>query len=187
MARLKRDEIIQAWTLLGELAHRHEHFVELRVVGGAVMAVHFRSRDATADVDAIFNEPAQSTRSLAAQVACELGLNDDWLNDAAKGYVTIDSLGPILHESLGIRVQSLSFPHLLALKLMAWRDDVDIQDAEVLFRRLKTMPEIDVSSPDNVLKAVEPYLLESHKLRACYAIQELWELINDDESGTNSH
>jgi hypothetical protein len=61
VARLTRDEILEAWTRLGQRAHAEGQAIELIVVGGAVMAVHFRSRASTADVDGIF-EPAADTR-----------------------------------------------------------------------------------------------------------------------------
>jgi hypothetical protein len=70
MARLTRDDIIAGWIRIGELASQAGQAIELLAVGGAVMAVHFRSRDATADVDAVF-EPARETRAWAAIVAEE--------------------------------------------------------------------------------------------------------------------
>ena len=118
MARLTRDEIIAGWTRLGELAAAEGQMIELLAIGGAVMAVHFRAREATADVDAVF-EPARETREWAEQVAEENGWPADWLNDGAKGYVNQKSAGPVLHESAGIRVTGAAIPHLLALKLMA--------------------------------------------------------------------
>lgn len=143
MALLSRDEILAAWTRLGALAHGEGKLVEIIVVGGAVMAVLFRSRPSTADVDGIF-EPAADTRRWAQAVADERGLAADWLNDGAKGYVNQPSAGPLLHESDGITVRTLAFAQLLALKLMAWRDDVDFDDALNILRALAT--EYDCSS-----------------------------------------
>jgi hypothetical protein len=110
MANLTRDDILDAWTRLGRLAHSEGKSIEIIVVGGAVMAVHFRSRASTADVDGIF-EPASETRRWAAAVATELGLPDDWLNDGAKGYVIVESVGPVLHRSAGIAVRTVALAH----------------------------------------------------------------------------
>jgi hypothetical protein len=175
MAKLTRDDIIAGWIRRGELASQGGQSIEIFAVGGAVMAVHFRSRDATADVDAVF-EPAKETREWAAIVAGENGWADDWLNDGAKGYLNQKSAGPVLHESPGIRVTSASIPHLLALKLMAWRDDVDFNDAKRLLDELRRDSSVDVSDPMKVLALVEPYILPAHQQKAQYAVEELWEL-----------
>lgn len=119
MARLTRDDILAGWSRLGELAAQEGRTIDLLVIGGAVMAVHFRAREATADVDA----------------------------------------GPLLHESAGIRVTSAALPHLLALKLMAWRDDVDFNDAKRLLEVLRRPPEPAPSSPEELWALVEPYVV----------------------------
>ena len=184
MARLTRDDIIEGWIRLGELAVADGQSIELVVVGGAVMAVYFRSRDATADVDAIF-EPARETRAWAARVAEEKHWPEDWLNDGAKGYVTQDSHGPTIHQSNGISVRTVSIPHLLAMKLMAWRDDVDFSDAARLLTELRRDPSVDVSNPEKLLELVDPFFIEVHRLKAKYAVEELWELTHDDPRRTD--
>lgn len=139
VANLTRDKIIDAWTRLGDLAHAEGRSIDIIVVGGAVMAVYFQSRASTADVDGIF-VPAADTRRWAQRVADELDLPDEWLNDGAKGFVTCESEGPVLHRSAGIAVRTLALPHLLALKLMAWRDDVDFRDALRILQALEEQP-----------------------------------------------
>lgn len=139
------------------------------------MAVHFRAREATADVDAVF-EPVRETREWAERVAEENGWPADWLNDGAKGYVNQKSAGPLLHQSDGIRVTSAAIPHLLALKLMAWRDDVDFNDAKHLLAELRRDAGVDVSTPEKLWDLVEPYIVPSHVQKARYAVEELWEL-----------
>jgi hypothetical protein len=180
VANLTRDKIIGAWTRLGELAHAEGKSIDIIVVGGAVMAVYFQSRASTADVDGIF-APAPETRRWAQTVADDLDLPSDWLNDGAKGYVTRESEGPVLHRSAGIVVRTLAFAHLLALKLMAWRDDVDFSDALRILQALKEQPGVDCSSPEKLSELVEPYFIPSRRIEASYAIGELWEL--DDPAG----
>lgn len=175
MANLTRDDIIDAWTRLGNLADAEGKSIEIIAIGGAVMAVYFRSRVSTADVDGIF-KPAQETRRWAEVVADDLGLPRDWLNDGAKGYVTVESSGPILHQSVGITVRTVALPHLLALKLMAWRDDVDFGDALRILQALAADPETDCSTPEKISELVDPYFVPSQRMKASYALEELWEL-----------
>lgn len=110
------------------------------------------------------------------RLADERGLPSDWLNDGVKGYLTVESTGPVLHRSAGIVVRTLALAHLLALKLMAWRDDVDFRDALRILHALEEEPGADCSSPGKILKLVDPYLVPSQRVKASYAVEELWEL-----------
>jgi hypothetical protein len=85
MSVLDRDTIVGARTLLdGRLATRGEK-AELFLVGGAVMCLVYEARSATKDVHGWLTEPTH-VRAAAREVAGELGLPEDWLNDVAKGF-----------------------------------------------------------------------------------------------------
>jgi hypothetical protein len=71
-------------------------------------------------------------------------------------------------------VRTLALAQLLALKLMAWRDDVDFDDGLRILRALAA--ENDCSSAEMILRLVAPYFVASHRLKASYAVEELWEL-----------
>lgn len=65
------------------------------------------------------------------------GLEPDWLNDAAKGFLPGDDKNPhTVFESESLLVQVPSPEYLLAMKLHASRDDRDLDDAAVLFNLL---------------------------------------------------
>jgi hypothetical protein len=78
------------------------------------------------------------------------------------------SIGPVIFESPGIKVYRPALEQLLAMKLCAWRDDVDIADAR---RLLMELP------PDynKVWQGMEPYLQPGRELKAKYAFDDLWE------------
>ncbi|HZQ05741.1 MAG TPA: nucleotidyltransferase [Anaerolineae bacterium] len=169
MAVLNRQEIESALRRLGELAQRLGEQVQLVIVGGAVMLLVFNERLSTRDVDAVIIEPlAANVRNWAKQIAQERDLPDDWLNDGAKGYLIGISKGPTVFSAPGIQVSMPSVAQLIAMKLSAWRDDVDIEDAR---RHLLEMK----GEQNEVWKAIEPYLVPGRELKAKYAFLDLWE------------
>ena len=60
------------------------------------------------------------------------------------------------------------------MKLSAWRDDVDIEDARRLLREL-------AGQREQIWAALEPYLVPGEELKAHYAFLDLWEA----DHGTN--
>jgi hypothetical protein len=171
MAMLTRDEITHALKRLGELAHSQGYTVELLVVGGSAMVLLYNARPATRDVDVIILSPqARVVRHLAQQVAETQSLPDDWLNDGAKGYVVGLSEGKTAFSAPGIVVKTPATAQLLAMKLSAWRDDVDIADARQLLQSL-------TGEQDQVWKAITPYLVPGEELKAQYAFLDLWEAL----------
>lgn len=59
-------------------------------------------------------------------------------------------------------------PQLLAMKLSAWRDDVDIADAALLLSKM-------MGTRDEVWSEVTRYVVPGRELKARYAFEDLWE------------
>lgn len=176
MATLNRTDILDALERLGQLAAEQGLTVELTLLGGAVMVLAYNARLSTHDVDALILSPrgAESrVRRLAAQVAAERGWPDDWLNDAAKGYLVGVSAGAVLFSGPGLVARAPSVAQLFAMKLSAWRDDVDIADARRLLQELAASG----GQREALWRAVEPYLVPGSELTAQYAFQDLWEAL----------
>jgi len=130
MALIGKAQLIDALRRLGELAQARGETVELLLLGGGIMVLVFEMRQSTRDLDVVVLSPeAAKVRHLSALVAGELGWPADWLNDAAKGFLVGPLDGPVVHASPGVKVRRPSFEQLLAMKLSAWRDEVDIADA----------------------------------------------------------
>lgn len=109
---------------------------QLFVVGGAAMALEYDQDRLTRDVDALFI-PAPVVRQVAEEISATHGLEPDWLNDAAKGFLPGDDAHPVtVFESESLLVQVPSPEYLLAMKLHASRDERDLDDAARLFNRL---------------------------------------------------
>ena len=171
MATFTRKEIAEGIARLGQLAVESGIKIELVLVGGALMVLRFRARESTRDVDVAILAPAdaEKVRELARSVAEEHGWPNDWLNDGAKGYLIGLSSGPIVLSVPGIEVRSPSDAQLLAMKLSAWRDDVDIADASRLLEEMN-------GDRDQIWREVEPYLIPGNELKARYAFADLWEV-----------
>lgn len=170
MALLSNQEIKNALSRLGELAQEQGHQIRLLAVGGAVMVLEFDARLSTHDVDAFILSPKQASivRELAQLVAEERNWQADWLNDGAKGFLIGISQGPTIFSAPGIVVKRPLLEQLLAMKLCAWRDDVDIEDARRLLQEMK-------GNSDKIWGLVKPYLVPGHKLKAQYAFLDLWD------------
>lgn len=109
---------------------------QLFVVGGAAMALEYDQDRLTRDVDALFI-PAPVVRQVAEEISTAHGLEPDWLNDAAKGFLPGDDAHPVtVFESESLLVQVPSPEYLLTMKLHASRDERDLDDAARLFNRL---------------------------------------------------
>jgi predicted nucleotidyltransferase len=174
MATFTRQEIESGLWKLGELAQAKGLKIQLTLVGGAAMVLRFGARLSTRDVDAIilFPPEAKIVREWARQVAEENDWPEDWLNDGAKGYLVGISMGDVLFQAPGIEVRAPSLEQLLAMKLSAWRDDLDISDARRLLQEVAKN-----RKRDEVWKSVEPYLVKGDELTAQYAFLDLWETL----------
>jgi hypothetical protein len=174
MAALTKQEIIGALTRLGQLAEARSETIELVLVGGALMVLAYEARQSTRDVDVVIPEPgeARTVRAMAGVVASERGWPEDWLNDAVKGYLVGLSEGPVIFSAPGIEARRPALEQLLAMKLSAWRDDVDIADARRLLQEMTP-----AQSREEVWQAVLPYLAPGNELKAQYAFLDLWEAV----------
>ena len=120
---LSRDRITQALRRLGELAQAQNVILEVSLYGGAVFTLVYRSREVTKDVDAIVR-PSEIAQTLAAKVARELGLSEDWLNDRVSQFLAANESKRHIAEpdfGKGIRISVPTAAYLLAMKLQACR------------------------------------------------------------------
>jgi Nucleotidyltransferase of unknown function (DUF6036) len=144
-----RSEILKALQALSDELSAHGVRGQIFIVGGAAMALAYSTRRVTKDIDAVF-EPKSSIYEAAAKVAENLGLPDDWLNDAAKGFMPgNDREARPVPDIQGIEITTASPRYLLAMKLMAMRFGEDDEDIELLIR------ECDLHTADETLELLE--------------------------------
>lgn len=134
MPLLGRDEILHALRALDEELGRMGIRGEVFVVGGAAMALAYDVRRSTVDVDAVF-APSADVRKASRDVADHLGLESDWLNDAAKAFLPGDDPNRIgVYEGPHLSVAAASPRFLLAMKLLAARVERDTDDIKALYK-----------------------------------------------------
>jgi hypothetical protein len=150
---LSSPEIRRLLTLLDAELAAHGTDGEIYLVGGAVMCLAFNAREATKDVDALF-EPAKVIREAAARVAAAAGLDATWLNDAVKGYLSPRGEFEPFLDLPHLKVFVAHPRYLLAMKCAALRlgeEFHDLDDVRYLLRYL------NVSSVEDALAIVTQY------------------------------
>ena len=124
---------------------------EIGICGGAVMCLVYNARESTKDVDAIFR-PTQEIRDASKSVAGKLGVPEDWLNDAAKGYFLSQPPVHDVVELSNLRVWAPQADYMLAMKCVSARfDSHDLDDTKFLLKH------IDVKSVEEASAIIEKY------------------------------
>lgn len=148
---------------LAELAKGRQINLHLTVYGGTVMMLAYNARLGTNDIDAIFR-PRDEVLPIIEEVAREMNLESNWLNDDVKVWVAENEQGaliafPEIAEIIhGLSVKRPSAKYMLAMKARAGRLPLpgqkgDYDDIVYLLRHTQT------KSVDAVDKIVEKYFL----------------------------
>lgn len=150
MALLTREQIEAALTMLDAELARAGQRASIHLVGGAVMCLVFRAREATRDVDGWFEEP-RVVRAAAARVAEALHLPEDWLNDAARGFLPAGARFESWRVLPNLEIFVADARTLFAMKCAAARTEEDAGDIRVLAR------ELGITASREALAVVEQY------------------------------
>lgn len=155
---LNKDKIDELLLEVNQsLAEKGEHGYIL-IAGGAVLAAVYGARESTKDIDALF-KPSAEMREIIASIAKKHGLNDDWLNDGLKGFMTpmMQTETSRYMELSNLSVETLNAEPLLAMKLSSARtDSQDMKDSLVLMKAL------NIKSLEECYSLLEKYIPPKH-------------------------
>lgn len=158
-SKLARNDIEDLFVEVNERLKQIEAKGEIFLFGGAVMCLCYEARMSTRDIDAIFS-PKELFYKIIRDIAEERHLDENWLNDGVKGFVS--SKGEMEEYEIfsNLSVYKTKIDYLLAMKCMSCRleeDSKDISDIQFLITKmnLKTPEEVE----DIILKYFPPNLI----------------------------
>jgi hypothetical protein len=153
--------------------------LELVLVGGAAMILHYGARRATRDVDVLVirGEPSELRRA-AASVAEKTELPADWINDAVKGFA--DILPRDFDERLilmdiplnNLRAYVLGRPEQAAMKIVALREQ-DLEDLDLL---LPNMTKSDKETMVEIMNHVATFRIDWAQKIRYFLLEQGWEI-----------
>jgi hypothetical protein len=172
MAKLDRHTILNLLHALNdELASRGVHG-QVQIAGGAVMCLAFGSRDATQDVDAVF-EPSSRVLDAALAVAARHDVPDNWLNNAVKGYLSDRGTFDPFLELDHLRVFVADSRYMLAMKTLALRTGEGYHDEEDLHYLVRHLDLTRFEDAEAILSAY--YSFEGYPRHSLDALREIIE------------
>lgn len=149
---LTKAEILEYFEIINERLAAIEKYGEILLVGGAALTLVYNARNSTQDIDAIF-EPKVDMRNIIKEIAYDYDLDDDWLNDGAKAFITPYMDRVLVKSYSNLRVESVDAEGLLAMKLSSARSlSKDMDDAITLMKYLK------IKSKDDLFEILEQYI-----------------------------
>jgi len=136
---MDKRELIEA---LRELDEQLSSPLDVILIGGAAMILHFGASRATRDIDVlVLRGDLTELRRAVKVVARDRELPEDWMSDAAKGFADIlppdfyHRLAPLTFPFRRLRLYALGRPEQVAMKIVALREQ-DLEDLELLLPRL---------------------------------------------------
>ena len=147
---------------------------EIIIAGGASMTMVYDARDATKDIDAIF-EPREEFREIIDALAVEHGVEKDWLNDGVKGFFTPQMQTELYKQLSNLTVKSVDVEGLLAMKLTAARHGGhDLEDC------LTLMNYTGIERVEQLYEIIEKYAHPNyHTPKSRFFSQQVFEQYSD--------
>ncbi|MDX2050880.1 MAG: hypothetical protein SFV15_00725 [Polyangiaceae bacterium] len=172
MSQLSAPEILVLFKELNAELERSDTRAEICVLGGAVMCLVFAARAAT-QVDAYFR-PSAAVREAAHRVAIARGLPEDWLNDAAKGFLSERGQFTPFLELSKLSVLTATPEYLLAMKCLAMRLGAEFHDEADIRFLLRYLNITEPKAAHEILARYYP--LDRFPPKTFFALEEMLEV-----------
>lgn len=162
---MNRKEIKQYLNELNSELEKSSVKGEICIVGGAAMCLAFNAREATKDIDAVF-APKMIIYDAAKRIAKKHGLSENWINNGVKGFLTPGIKFEALISFSHLNVLVAKPEYILAMKCLASRTEIDIDDIKFLIRLLGMKKKEEVLSilenvyPGRLIEPKVMYVLE---------------------------
>ncbi len=177
--KISKHKIDRALKRLGELLEQRNKKFDLTVGGGVISLFYFRSRQMTKDVDAVFpDSPAdrELLKDLINQVASELKLPDEWLNDSISFFGLETESDVIIFRHSHLRLRAAKWEELLAHKIHAFRRKEDINDARLILSEIRGFSKEKLFEELKKYEPISPHV-PSDIFRKRF--EELWQEISE--------
>jgi hypothetical protein len=173
---VNRETLLAGLRKVSELLAEKGVVGEIDIFGGAAMMLAFQARQSTKDVDAVF-APVPEIREAAARAASEFDMAPDWLNDAAKGFLSPrgDFTDEYVPQFPNLRILTPTPQYLLAMKVLASRVGVrvsggDKADIQFLIRL------VGLTRSEQVMEIVAQYYDPARvPIRSAYLVDEIFQ------------
>lgn len=156
MKKLSKNDILLYLNQVNEKLKSENKHGELLIVGGAAMTLSHGTRDATHDIDALF-EPKEEIRIIVSEIAKENGLDRGWLNDDVKFFVTKKMTGTTFLEMSNLTIKCLDTECLLSMKLVSARP---IQLSEDMKDSISLMKVLNIKEEKELFDILDKYAYE---------------------------
>ncbi len=170
MNGFSKKEILKLFDLLNEELARKKIKGELYLVGGAVMSLVFNERVPTKDIDGVF-KPTKEIRKAVKKISKEHGYEEDWLNDAVKGFLSKDQEYDDYLELSNLKVYCATPEYLLAMKCLSMRIGEEFEDENDIIYLLRYLNIDDYK--DAVELITKFYPKEKFLQKTFYALEEI--------------
>lgn len=135
---LSKSDILKLLNILNDRLKNDNINGEIFLYGGAVMCLAFDARNMTKDIDAMF-VPKNLIYKHAENIAEEMGLPSDWLNDSVKGFISENNDMDLHIEKSNLKIYIPNPEYLFAMKCVAARigeESKDVDDIVFLGKKL---------------------------------------------------
>lgn len=176
---LSAEQMTELFRELNRELARRDVRAEIYLVGGAVMCLVFGTRDSTRDVDALF-EPKSVVYECAGIVASAHGIPEDWLNDGAKGFQSVNARFAALDRLplSNLVLYAAEADYMLAMKAQSCRLGEAFRDKDDIKQLLRILGVRSVAEAKAII--LEFYSENAIPQRATYVIEECLEELREE-------